>query len=305
MDTRSEVREFLSTRRARITPDQAGLPAFGGNRRVPGLRREEVSLLAGVSVDYYTRLERGDLSGASDSVLDALSRALQLDEAETAHLFDLARAANTSPVARAPRKKTTELRPSILRLLDAMTEAPAIVRNNYFDYLAANALGRALYAPVFAQPQPNSARFAFLDRAAKEFYPEWDRNTQELVAAMRGEAGRNPFDRKLTDLVGELSTRSERFRTLWAAHNVRFHRTGVKRITHPVVGEIELSYEAFELPADPGLHLSTYTAEPGTASADKLRMLASWAATDAAASPSTEGAGSSASTDSAPDHADA
>jgi transcriptional regulator with XRE-family HTH domain len=220
MDTRSEVREFLSTRRARITPDQAGLPAFGGNRRVPGLRREEVSLLAGVSVDYYTRLERGDLSGASDSVLDALSRALQLDEAETAHLFDLARAANTSPVARAPRKKTTELRPSILRLLDAMTEAPAIVRNNYFDYLAANALGRALYAPVFAQPQPNSARFAFLDPAAKEFYPEWDRNTQELVAAMRGEAGRNPFDRKLTDLVGELSTRSERFRTLWAAHNV-------------------------------------------------------------------------------------
>ncbi|GAA1155803.1 hypothetical protein MOX01_04790 [Microbacterium oxydans] len=179
------------------------------------------------------------------------------------------------------------------------------MRNNYFDYLAANALGRALYAPVFAQPQPNSARFAFLDRTAKEFYPEWDRNTQELVAAMRGEAGRNPFDRKLTDLVGELSTRSERFRTLWAAHNVRFHRTGVKRIAHPVVGEIELSYEAFELPADPGLHLSTYTAEPGTASADKLRMLASWAATDAAASPSTEGAGSSASTDSAPDHADA
>lgn len=290
MDTRSEVREFLSTRRARITPDQAGLPAFGGNRRVPGLRREEVSLLAGVSVDYYTRLERGDLSGASDSVLEALARALQLDEAETAHLFDLARAANASPVARTPRKKSTVLRPSILRLLDAMTEAPAIVRDNHFDYLAANALGRALYARVFAQPQPNSARFAFLDPAAQEFYPEWERNTQELVAAMRGEAGRNPFDRRLTDLVGELSTRSERFRTLWAAHNVRFHRTGVKRIAHPVVGEIELTYEAFELPADPGLHLSTYTAEPGTPSADKLRMLASWAATDAGAFPSAASA---------------
>lgn len=284
MDTRSEVREFLSSRRDRITPDQAGLPAYGGNRRVPGLRREEVSLLAGVSVDYYTRLERGDLSGVSDSVLDSLARALQLDEAETAHLFDLARTANASPVARRPRTRTETLRPSILRLLDAMTEAPAVVRNNYFDYLAGNALGRALYAPVFAQPAPNSARFAFLDPAAKDFYPEWERNTQELVAAMRGEAGRNPFDRRLTDLVGELSTRSERFRTLWAAHNVRFHRTGTKRIDHPVVGEMELTYEAFELPADPGLQMSTYTAEPGSASADKLRMLASWAATDAGAS---------------------
>ena len=282
MDTRTEVREFLSTRRARLTPSQAGLPAFGGNRRVPGLRREEVSLLAGVSVDYYTRLERGDLSGVSDSVLDSLARALQLDEAETAHLFDLARTANASPVARKPRKKAEGLRPSILRLLDAMTEAPALVRNNYFDYLAGNALGRALYAPLFAEPAPNSARFAFLNPAAQDFYPEWERNTQELVAAMRGEAGRNPYDRKLTDLVGELSTRSDRFRTLWAAHNVRFHRTGVKRLNHPVFGELELTYEAFELPADAGLHLSTYTAEPGSASADKLKLLASWAASDAA-----------------------
>ncbi|GAA1129794.1 MULTISPECIES: helix-turn-helix transcriptional regulator [Microbacterium] len=284
MDTRSEVREFLSSRRARITPDQAGLPVYGGNRRVPGLRREEVSLLAGVSVDYYTRLERGDLSGASESVLDALARALQLDEAETAHLFDLARSANAGPVPRSPRTKPGQLRPSILRLLDAMTEAPAIVRDNHFDYRAANALGRALYAPVFAEPRPNSARFAFLNPAAQEFYPEWERNTQELVAAMRGEAGRNPFDKKLTDLVGELSTRSDRFRTLWAAHDVRFHRTGRKRINHPVVGEMELTYEAFELPADPGLQLSAYTAEPGSASAEKLGLLASWTATDAAAS---------------------
>ncbi|MCU4672714.1 helix-turn-helix transcriptional regulator [Microbacterium fluvii] len=283
MDHRSEVREFLSTRRDRMTPDQAGLPAYGGNRRVPGLRREEVALLAGVSVDYYTRLERGDLSGASDSVLDALARALQLDEAETAHLFDLARTANVSPTARRPRKKTEAVRPSIQRLMDAMTDAPAILRNNYFDYVAANALGRALYAPVFADPAPNSARFAFLDPAAQDFYPEWEKNTQELVAAMRGEAGRNPFDRKLTDLVGELSTRSERFRSLWAAHNVRFHRSGVKRIHHPVVGELVLTYEAFELPADPGLTLSTYTAEPGSASADTLTLLASWAASADAA----------------------
>ncbi|MDQ0643341.1 helix-turn-helix transcriptional regulator [Microbacterium murale] len=283
MDTRNEVREFLSTRRARITPDQAGLPAFGGNRRVPGLRREEVSLLAGVSVDYYTRLERGDLSGASDSVLDALARALKLDDAETAHLFDLARTANASPMARKPRKKADGLRPSIQRLLDAMTGAPALVRNNYFDFLAGNALGKALYAPLFAEPAPNSARFAFLNPAARDFYLEWERTTEELVATIRGEAGRNPYDKKLTDLVGELSTRSDRFRTLWAAHNVRYHRTGVKRINHPAFGDLELTYEAFELPADPGLHLSTYTAEPGTPSEEKLKLLASWAATDAAA----------------------
>lgn len=281
MDTRSEVREFLSTRRARLTPDQAGLPAYGGNRRVPGLRREEVSLLAGVSVDYYTRLERGDLSGVSDSVLEALARALQLDDAETAHLFDLSRAANASPIARKPRKKAQSIRPSIQRLLDAMTGAPALVRNNYFEYLGANTLGRALYAPVFTEPVPNSARFAFLNPAAQDFYVDWEQVTQDLVAAMRGEAGRNPYDRKFSDLVGELSTRSERFRTLWAAHNVRYHRSGVKRLRHPIVGELEIVYEAFELPADPGLHLSTYTAEPGTPSEEKLKMLASWAATDA------------------------
>lgn len=279
MDHRSEVREFLATRRNRITPDQAGLPAFGGNRRVPGLRREEVALLAGVSVDYYTRLERGDLSGASDSVLDSLARALQFDDAETAHLFDLARTANASPGARRPHKRTEAIRPSIQRLLDSMTDAPALIRNNYFDYLAANSLGRALYSPIFAEPAPNSARFAFLNDGAPDFYIEWDRNTQELVATMRGEAGRNPYDKRLTDLVGELSTRSDRFRTLWAAHNVRYHRSGVKKLHHPVVGDLELTYEAFELPADPGLSLSTYTAEPGSASADALRLLASWAAT--------------------------
>lgn len=281
MDHRSEVREFLSSRRDRITPDQAGLPAYGGNRRVPGLRREEVALLSGVSVDYYTRLERGDLSGASDSVLDSLARALQLDDAETAHLFDLARTANASPTAKRPRKRDDGLRPSILRLLNAITDAPAIIGNNYFDYVAANPLGRALYSPLFAEPSPNSARYAFLNPAAPDFYVDWDKNTQELVATMRGEAGRNPYDKRLTDLVGELSTRSERFRTLWAAHNVRYHRSGVKRLRHPVVGELELAYEALELPADPGLRLFTYTAEPGTASADALKVLASWAATTA------------------------
>ncbi|GAA1974304.1 helix-turn-helix transcriptional regulator [Microbacterium pumilum] len=281
MDHRSEVREFLASRRDRITPDQAGLPAYGGNRRVPGLRREEVAMLAGVSVDYYTRLERGDLSGASDSVLDSLARALQLDDAETAHLFDLARTANASPTARKPRKRVDAIRPSIQRLLDAITDAPALVRNNYFDYVATNPLGRALYAPIFDEPLPNSAKFAFLNPAAPDFYVDWEKNTQELVATLRGEAGRNPYDKRLTDLVGELSTRSERFRTLWAAHNVRYHRSGIKRLHHPVVGDLELTYEAFELPADPGLTLQTYTAEPGSPSADALRVLGSWAASHA------------------------
>jgi transcriptional regulator with XRE-family HTH domain len=288
MDHRSEVREFLSTRRDRITPDQAGLPAYGGNRRVPGLRREEVAMLAGVSADYYTRLERGDLSGASDSVLASLARALQLDDAETSHLYDLARTANASPGTRRPRKRAEAIRPSIQRLIDAITDAPAMIRNNYFDYVAANQLGRALYSPVFAEPAPNSARFAFLNPAAPDFYVDWDKNTQDLVATMRGEAGRNPYDKRLTDLVGELSTRSERFRTLWAAHNVRYHRSGVKRLHHPVVGALELTYEAFELPADPGLTLSTYTAEQGSPSADALRMLASWAATGDLPAPSAQ-----------------
>ena len=242
-----------------------------------------------MSVDYYTRLERGDLAGASSSVLDALARALQLDEAETAHLFDLAHTANTSPAAHRPRARTTAIRPSIQRLLDAMTDAPALIRNDYFDYVAANRLARALYCPVFADPSPNSARFAFLNPAARDFYTEWDKNTQELVATMRGEAGRHPFDKRLTDLVGELSTRSERFRTLWAAHDVRYHRTGVKRMHHPVVGDLELTYEAFELPADPGLTLSTYTAEPGSPSADALTMLGSWAATQELPAPHPEG----------------
>jgi transcriptional regulator with XRE-family HTH domain len=279
MDHRSDVREFLSTRRDRLTPEQAGLPLFGGNRRVPGLRREEVAMLAGVSVDYYTRLERGDLSGASDTVLGAVARALQLDEAETAHLFDLARTASASPTARKPRSRAETVRPGIQRVLDAITDAPAMIRNNAFDYVGVNRLGRALYAPLMAEARPNSARFAFFNPAARDFYQDWEKNTRDLVAAMRGEAGRDPYDRRLTDLVGELSVRSDLFRTLWATHNVRYHRAGVKRLRHPVVGEIELTYESFELPADPGLTMSTYTAEPGSPSADALQVLAAWAAT--------------------------
>jgi len=280
MDNRNEIRDFLTSRRARITPEQAGLPAYGGNRRVAGLRREEVALLAGVSVDYYTRLERGNAHGASESVLEALARALQLDEAERAHLFDLARAATTT--ARAPRRPgKQQVRPSVQRILDSMITTPAYVRNGRLDILAANRLGRALYSPVFDSPaQPaNPARFIFLDPGAPQFYLEWERQAQDVVAILRSEAGRNPHDRALSGLIGELSTRSQIFRTWWAAHNVRFHRTGVKRLHHPVVGDLTLTFEALELAADEGLRISAYTAEPGTASHDALNLLASWAAT--------------------------
>ena len=281
MDNRSEIREFLSTRRARITPQQAGLPAYGGRRRVAGLRREEVAMLAGVSVDYYTRLERGDLSGASDSVLDSLARALELDDAERAHLFDLARAASpVTPKRSRPLKQ--KIRPVVQRILDQIS-APATVRNARLDYIGANAVGRALYAPVFeSREQPaNSARFTFLDPAAADFYPHWDRVATELVAHLRSEAGRNPYDRQLSDLIGELSTRSDEFRVRWAAHNVRFHRTGTKQIHHPVVGELDLSYESMELSADDGLSIAIFTAEPGSDSQQALDLLASWSAAPA------------------------
>ncbi|WP_445149684.1 helix-turn-helix transcriptional regulator [Baekduia sp. Peel2402] len=279
MDPASDIAEFLTSRRARVTPDQVGLPSYGP-RRVKGLRREEVASLAGVSVEYYKRLERGHVAGASDSVLEALARALRLDDAERAHLFDLARAAN--PVAatqrrRAPAKK---VRPAVLRLVESMT-APAIVRNGHLDYLAANPLGRALYAPLFESRElpANSARFTFLDPAAQELYVDWERTAKDLVAHLRSLAGSNPYDKNLSDLVGELSTRSDAFRTWWAAHNVRYHQSGTKRLNHPVVGELELSYEVLEVAADDGLTIATYSAEPGSRSAQALDLLASWAAT--------------------------
>lgn len=277
MDHRSETRDFLTTRRARLTPEQAGLSAFGTTRRVPGLRREEAAMLAGVSVDYYTRLERGNLSGVSESVLESLARALRLDEAEREHLFDLARQANAGRrVAR--RRTTATIRPTVQHLLDAMTGAPAYVRNGRLDVLAVNPLGRAVFAPVFEGGRTNLARFIFLDPAAREFYVDWERIAEDIVALLRSEAGRNPYDRDLTDLIGELSTRSDPFRTWWASHNVRLHRTGVKRLHHPLVGAITLAYESMELTADQGLKLNAYSAEPGSPARDALNLIASWAA---------------------------
>jgi transcriptional regulator with XRE-family HTH domain len=279
VDSRNEIREFLASRRARITPDEVGLIAYGRNRRVPGLRREEVAMLAGVSIDYYTQLERGKLNGVSDTVLDALAGALRLDEAERAHLFDLARTANARPRTRRPVRQ--QVRPAVRNILDAMTDAPSFIRNGRLDILYANRLARALYSPAFeASERPvNLARFAFLDPRAAEFYPEWEEAANTTVALLRTEAGRDPHDRGLSDLVGQLSTRSEEFRTRWAAHDVRLHRTGVKRFRHPAAGDLTLDFEAMEVAADPGLTLTAYSAEPGSPAHDTLKLLASWAAT--------------------------
>ena len=234
MENRNEIREFLASRRAKITPEQAGLPSYGGRRRVPGLRREEVALLAGVSVDYYTKLERGNLNGVSDTVLDSVAKALQLDEAECSHLFDLARATTTT--RRAPGFAIEQrIRPTVRQILDAMPAVPADVRNGRRDILAANRLGYALYSELYAdRARPvNVARFVFLNPRAHTFFLDWPTAANDMVAALRSEAGKNPYDRDLSDLVGELSTRSDEFATRWASHNVRFHRSGLKDIRQP------------------------------------------------------------------------
>jgi len=278
MDVRKDAAEFLRSRRARLSPEDAGLPAWGGNRRVKGLRREEVAMLAGVSVEYYVRLERGNLGGASQSVLDSVANALQLDEAERAHLHDLARTSSTRVAAGRPARRT--VRPPVQWLLDSMTDTAAYVRNARIDILATNTLGRALYAPVFEMPgRPNIARFVFLDPRSQEFFLEWPKVAGESAALLRTLAGENPYDQGLTELVGELSTRSDLFRTLWAAHDVRQHRTGIKRFHHPLVGEMTLSYESMALTADPGLRLNSYVAEPASPSAQAFSLLASWAMT--------------------------
>ena len=247
-------------------------------------------MLADVSVEYYAKIERGHLAGVSDGVLEAIARALQLDDAEREHLFDLARAANgASQPVRKRRTKRWVARESLTQALDVITNGPAFVRNGRMDILATNALGRAFYDRVLDGPgQGNLARFCFLDDRAREFYPEWDAASDVTVSILRTEAGRDPRDKQLHDLIGELSTMSDEFRSRWGAHNVRRHGSGTKTFHHHVVGDVTLSYEGMELTAEPGLSLLIYTAEPGSTSQERLNLLASWAATataDAAKNP--------------------
>ncbi|NEN07710.1 helix-turn-helix domain-containing protein [Diaminobutyricibacter tongyongensis] len=284
MDNRAEVREFLATRRARLTPQQAGIEPFGGRRRVPGLRREEVARLAGVSIDYYTRVERGNLSGVSDAVLDAIARALRLDRAEQDHLHDLARIANDGRLQRHGADRTAAVRPTLQYLLDSITAAPAIIGNKQMDIVAANALGYALYSEMYRDPArpANHTRFIFLDPRAHDFYPDWERAANINVAILRRDASRYPDDKRISDLVGEVSVRSEEFRTRWAAHDVRRHYAGTKTFNHPVVGFLELTYQSLDLEDDQGLGITIYPAVPGSPSDERLRLLASWAITERA-----------------------
>ncbi|MGW6795292.1 helix-turn-helix domain-containing protein [Streptomyces chartreusis] len=287
-DNRSQIRDFLATRRAKITPEQVGLPT-SGRRRVPGLRREEVAALAGVSTEWYTRLEKGHISGVSEDVLDAVARALRMGEEERTYLFDLARAAQ--PSSRTPRRrKAVSVPPRVQWLLDSMTLSAAYVANGRRDMVAHNALTRALFAPMFdsetvdERGRPNFARYFFLDPGSHDFAGDWQRAASTTVAMLRTEAGRYPGDKALHELIGELSTVSVEFRTLWADHDVRIHHGGAKRFHHPEVGPLELIYQPLDLhlSAHESHSLTIYTAEPGSADEDRLKLLAIWTAAPAA-----------------------
>lgn len=280
MSNADDIREFLTTRRAKVTPQGAGLPMYGRKRRVPGLRREEVALLAGISVEWYTRLERGNAKGVSDEVLDAVATSLQLDEAERAHLGDLVRTANAEQPTRRP-SPAQRVRPGVARVIDGMVEIPAYVMNGRLDILYANPLAEALFSEVLRDPvrPANFARFLFLDPRSRTFWLDWNKAANDTVAVLRSEAGRNPYDRSLSDLIGQLSTRSDEFRVRWAAHDVRFHRVATKQMHHPLVGDLTLAFEAMELPADPGLSVMTYSAEPGSRSGERITELGGWSST--------------------------
>ncbi|MFF4159873.1 helix-turn-helix domain-containing protein [Streptomyces sp. NPDC001678] len=274
MDQRTELSEFLRSRRARLRPEDVGLTPYGGRRRVPGLRREELAQLAGVSVAYYTRLEQGHGQNVSAAVLEAIADALRLSKTERDHLGHLVRPARSRPRTARPQR----VRPTVQHLLDTMEGVPAYVLGRRTDVIAWNRLACALLGDFPAVPpqQRNMIRQLFLDPAARELYVEWEAKAADLVACLRLEAGRHPDDPKLTSLVGELSVKSADFRRLWAAHNVRDKGHGVKPLLHPVVGELTLACETFVLPADQDQVLVTYHAEPGSPSAESLRLLASW-----------------------------
>lgn len=280
MDLGQDVQQFLTRMRARLTPEEAGVTIFGGERRVPGLRREEVAQLAGVSTAYYTRMERGNLRGVSESVLHSLARTLKMNDAETDHLFNLARAASQG--ARTQRAKPRPRLPQrAVQLISTMGDVPTIAMGRFGEVLEANALGRALFPHLFPESgQPlNHTRYLFLDDRAREFYADWEGSARHAVSALRLVAGRDPSDAGLTSLVGQLATLSTEFRTWWAGHTVAVHAAGTKVIRHPVVGELTVIYDTLTLGSDPSIHLVTYIAEPDTPSSDALALLQSWVAT--------------------------
>ncbi|WP_448321622.1 helix-turn-helix transcriptional regulator [Streptomyces sp. CO7] len=266
---------FLRTRRAAVTPESVGLATWGA-RRVPGLRREELAQLAGISVNYYTRLEQGQSVNAGDSVVEALARALRLDDDERAHLFALVRPV---PAARRPDPVESPGHGAV-RLLASMPTVPALLLGRRNDVLAWNALGHALLAghldpaaPDDHDARPNLLRMLFLDAHTRELYRDWHEEAALAVSSLRYSAAHRPDDRPLAELVGELSIRSREFAALWARHDVRLCSSGTKRFHHPQVGPLELHYEVLHLPDGDGRRLLTHTAEPGSASADALSLL--------------------------------
>jgi transcriptional regulator with XRE-family HTH domain len=274
VEKRRELGEFLQSRRARLRPEDVGLPSYG-RRRVPGLRREELAQLAGVSVDYYVRLEQGRAGRPSNEVLEAIARALSLDDDELAHLHDLAR-----PTLRRRRPPPPErVRPEVQRLLDALDGVPAMVFGRRMDVLAWNRLAAALWVDFGSLPreQRNAARQVFLDEGTRQRNPDWEQGARETVAYLRLAAGRHPDDAELAALVGELSMKSADFRRLWAHHDVHEKTHGTKRHIHPLVGELTLSWETLALTGDSDQMLITYTAEPGSESETGLRLLGAMA----------------------------
>ncbi|MFE7571549.1 helix-turn-helix transcriptional regulator [Streptomyces sp. NPDC057539] len=292
MSLAPDVQQFLTEMRARLTPEEAGVTVFGGERRVPGLRREEVAQLAGVSTAYYTRMERGNLRGVSESVLRSLARTLRMDKAETQHLFDLARAASEGIRTRRAKPRPVRLPQRAVQLIDTMSDVPALALSPLGDVLAANALGRALFPHLFPDnDQPlNHTRYLFRDERAREFYVDWERDAHHVVSALRLLAGRDPSDPVLMALVGELATHRPEFRAWWAGHTVAAHAAGTKAIRHPVVGELTVAYETLALGSAPDVRIVTYLTDPGTPSADALALLRSWIATT---DPSVEAGNSS------------
>ncbi|WP_369165797.1 helix-turn-helix domain-containing protein [Streptomyces sp. AFD10] len=278
LDRRAELSEFLRTRRAKLQPQDVGLPEFGRHRRVPGLRREELAQLAGVSVAYYTRLEQGNGRNVSVEVLDAIARALRLTDAEHAHLTHLARPARHKMKRRPARAQ--RVRTGLLYLLESMEGIPAYVTGARSDILAWNPMAAAVFGDWGALPpgERNWARLVFLSPAYRDLFVNWDSKASDMVSYLRLYAGCHPDDPELSALVGELSVKSEEFRRLWATHNVKEKGHGTKLVRHPLAGDLTLSYETLNLPDDEEQHLVTYHAEPGSASAEGLRLLASWGA---------------------------
>ncbi|MFT4264390.1 MAG: helix-turn-helix transcriptional regulator [Nocardioides sp.] len=277
MDPKAEITSFLSSRRAKLSPDEAGVAFYAGRRRVAGLRREEVAQLAGVSTDYYARLERGKVAGASRDVLEAVARALQLNDDERDHLFDLVKITQTR--SRQRRTTNTTVRPGLQLVLDSI-QAPAYLQNARLDRLAANPIGRALYSHPMdgSQDRFNYALWLFLDPRAHEFHRDYDAAKNNVVALLHTATAKQPHDQGLIDVIGRLSTQSEEFRGYWARHDVFRYRRGAKLLTHSVMGDLEFGYETFELASDPGLVMLVYTVEPNSPTAEAMQILSSWTA---------------------------